>query len=338
MSCQKQIRRGGKSAVALREGGQIKKALIKAFQKLKDKSPSANLDAEILLIETLLQGQSLKLKKSKQPKQRTVLKAKSVEKINRTWLYTNLDYELSKPEIKKYFLLVDRRLRGEPIAYIIGHKEFFGLDFFVNRQVLIPRPETEILVEKAIKYTCPESLDFARDKYSRGVGNRSLAIADIGTGSGCIAVSIAKNSPQSKITASDISRRALSITQKNAEKHKVLSKIKFQIGDDYGKNKFDVILVNLPYLTPNQIKKDLKYEPRKALLGGTDGLDIYRTVLPKIKNNLAKKYLIIFECAPSQISKLKKIAKANINDPHFKTIKDLSNKNRFLEITPSQPK
>lgn len=296
----------------------IQKLLTRIIKKLKDKSPSANLDAEVLLID-----QISKIKN---------------QKIDKTWLYSHEDYQLTKKQLKEFNKSVSRRLSGEPIAYITGHKEFYGLDFAVNKNVMVPRPETEILVEEAIKYTCPESLDLARDKYSRGVKKRSLKIVDIGTGSGCIAISIAKNCPNAKITVTDLSMQILAIAQKNARLYQVASKIQFVAGDLPIRKKYDVILANLPYLKSSQIKNDLLHEPRKALYGGPDGLREYRKFFNSIKKNLAKNYLIIIEFDPSQVAKLKRIIIKNLDAPRIKILKDLARKNRFLTINPSQPK
>jgi release factor glutamine methyltransferase len=280
----------------------IRKLLIKSQKLLAKTSPSANLDAEILLLLSI--GRS------------------------KTWVYSHPEYTLSKSELEKFQKLIKRRLKSEPVAYITGHKEFYGLDFLVNTSVnrshsnvLIPRPETEIMIEQAIKY----------------IKNRSLIIADVGTGSGCIAISIAKNCPNAKILAFDISKKAINIARKNARRHRVFSKIKFGIGDLlFPKNKFDIVLANLPYLRTNQIKNELRFEPRTALDGGPDGTFPYQKFFGFIKNHLVKKYLILIEIDPSQVFKLKRIIRQNLDNPLIKILKDYSGLNRFLKITSSR--
>jgi release factor glutamine methyltransferase len=280
----------------------IKQALIKATKKLSKVSSSANLDAEILLM------QNIKYKVQNYP-------------IDKTWIYTHSDYKLSKSELKQFQKLISRRFQGEPIAYILGHKEFYGLDFLVNENVLVPRPETEIMVEQAIQY----------------VKNQSLIVADIGTGSGCIAVLIGKNCPNAKIYASDISKKAITIARKNARLHQVLSKIKFKIGESLPRQKFDIVLANLPYLRNDQIKKELLFEPDKALYGGLNGTTPYQKLFSKISNKLNKKYLILIEIDPDQVNKLKRIAKRYLDNPFIKVLKDYSGSNRFLKIISSAP-
>ena len=235
----------------------IKQALLKATQKLKQakieprqkrgETPhpmwcgvdSSALDADILL--------SFVLKKSKE------------------FLYTYPEKKLTKNQLAKFNQLINRRLKREPVAYLINRKEFYGLDFYVDKNVLIPRPLTESLVEQVIKE----------------VGNKKATIADIGTGSGCIAIALKKHLPQATIYATDISPAALKVAKKNAKKHRV--KIKFLKGDllkpflpsrkatrpgRVAFKKIDIIIANLPYLIKNQIKNELKYEPKTALLGG----------------------------------------------------------------------
>jgi len=209
--------------------------------------------------------------------------------------------ESNDPKLKEFR---SRKEKHEPLAYITGYQPFFGLKIFVNQNVLIPRPETELLVE-------------AVTNFCSNIDSR-ISILDIGTGSGAIAVSLAKNIPHTKIIATDISIRALNIAQKNAEYNNVLSQIKFMQGDLFSPvsgKKFDVIVSNPPYIPTNEIKtlqpevKD--FEPRAALDGGDDGLDVIRRIASEAKNYLNPKGYLIFEFGFGQSAEIKKLLKKN---------------------------
>ena len=206
----------------------------------------------------------------------------------------------SEKTIKNYELritnkMIGRKVEGEPLAYILGYKEFYGLNFRVNKNVLVPRPETELLVEETLKELTTDN-------------RQPTTIIDIGTGSGCIIITLAKllNSQLSinnyQLLGIDISKKALGVARQNAKSHKVERKIKFIHGnllEPILKNpefvirhsKF-VIVSNLPYLTPIQMKKSpsIKYEPRLALEAGKDGLKYYRQLLKQIKKLSAVNY------------------------------------------------
>ena len=218
--------------------------------------------------------------------------------MDRAFLLAHLDKFLTAKQSKDFQKLIARRKKNEPIAYIINQKEFFGLNFYINRDVLIPRPETELIVENVINVIRTRSRSF-------GIG--SLNILDVGTGSGCIAISLAKNIPQAKIHATDISRKALKVAKLNAKSHKALSKIKFHQGNLLEpiskKIKFDIIIANLPYVSKKQyknLKKDVKnYEPKSALLAKNHGMDFYIKLLKQVNNYIKKEGYILFEIDPS---------------------------------------
>jgi release factor glutamine methyltransferase len=178
--------------------------------------------------------------------------------IDRSTLFSSLNNPLTPEQAETLFQLVERRCAGEPSAYITGHREFFGLEFKVDRRVLIPRPETELLVEKAIAL-CRKH-DFK-------------SIADIGTGSGCIAISLARHLPGVKVYAIDISTDALEVAVQNSVSHDVRDKITFLTGDLLKplNEPVDIIVANLPYVRKMDI--ELKCEPEIALNGGNEGLD-----------------------------------------------------------------
>jgi len=199
--------------------------------------------------------------------------------VSRAHLYSHLEDTLNHVQEKALKQALERRLRGEPSSYITGHHEFYGLDFIINHNVLIPRPETELLVEKIIE---------AVKKY------KINTIADIGTGSGAIAVSLAVNLPGAKVYATDISSKALEVAEQNCKKHNVDDRIVLLHGnllEPLIKN-VDIVTANLPYVRKSdlQAQKELSYEPREALDGGRDGLDVIRNFCKQAgeKRNLFK--------------------------------------------------
>ena len=273
----------------------------------------------------------------------------SAIKKPKEFILTHPEYELDKFKIKNLKLKIARRAKGEPIAYITGHKEFYGLDFKINRSVLIPRPETEALPELVIS-----NLKSAIRK------NKKIVIADIGTGSGNIIISIAKWLKKSKLPianyrllASDISPKALRLARQNAKKHKVDKKIKFLQGDllkPFIKNKifkiqnskFKILIIaNLPYLSkkiydsaPIDIKK---YEPKSALYSPDEGLKHYKGLFQQIKKlrrvaSCELRVASFLEMSPEQKNKLAELIKNYF--PQSKTIfhKDLAGKWRVCAI------
>ena len=191
---------------------------------------------------------------------------------NRAWLMTHLDEDFAGCTAIRFASLLDRRQRGEPIQYIVGEAEFFGLPFKVTPDVLIPRPETEHLVEKAI--------ELARLR-------AASRIVDVCTGSGAIAVALARGLPAAEITATDLSDAALTIARENAKHNGVEPRIRFLQGDllaPVAGERFDLVVANPPYV-PTIDRESMSvevrdYEPALALFAGVDGLDIYRRLIP----------------------------------------------------------
>ena len=191
---------------------------------------------------------------------------------NRAWLMAHLDEEVREDDAARFALLIARRALGEPIQYITGEQEFFGLPFGVTPDVLIPRPETEHLVERAVELAS---------------GLTGVRILDVGTGSGAIAVALAHELPQAQITALDISAAALGIARGNAERNGVAGRIDFKLSDLLGAvegERFAMIVSNLPYV-PEGDRGSLavevrEHEPVLALFAGEDGLDVYRRLIP----------------------------------------------------------
>ena len=299
----------------------IQQSLKTSTNKLKQKNiPSSALDVEVLLLEALNRNK---------------------KKIDKVWLYLNNNYELNKDEEKLFNNFINQRLKHKPVAYVVNRKEFYGYDFYVDENVLIPRPETELIVEKVLKIL-------------NNAIQRKFNIVDIGTGSGCIIISIlnelAKNKKDKVIHnayANDISQKAVKITKINAKKYNLSKKIKF-VKDDFKKflNEKDIynsneliITANLPYIK-NDDYKNLsinvkKYEPKIALVAGKDGLvyikKLVKSIL-KIKKKYKQKIYIFIEADPDQMNEIKALFRKNFNSAIIKIIGDLSQKKRIVSI------
>ncbi len=213
--------------------------------------------------------------------------------LNRVRLFQSLDDELSS-EVESIFRnYLQRHLNGEPVAYIIGHKEFFGLDFNVDNRVLIPRPETELIVEKA--------LELAQKK-------QITTIADIGTGCGTIAIPLALKLGNVKIYATDISALALELAVQNSSKHQALDRICFLQGNllEPLPEPVDLIIANLPYVKQGDIAKSqsLGFEPDLALNGGRDGLSVIRKFCSQAKDRIKPGGSTLLEIGERQSEKV----------------------------------
>ena len=220
---------------------------------------------------------------------------------SREQILTGLNKDLSEEIVESFFKLLLRRARKEPIAYIFREKEFWSKKFFVNNDTLIPRPETELMIEKTSKYF---------------YGKKPF-ILDVGTGSGCILLSLLKENQNSRGVGIDISNKAIKVAKDNANKLGLSSRSKFykRSIDETLVNKFDLIVSNPPYLTNSQIKnlpQDIKaYEPEIALKGGNDGLDVIKKVIYKSKSILKKKGMLALEIGNRQYIKVLKFLKSN---------------------------
>ena len=247
----------------------------------------------------------------------------NVLKINRDKLLLNLDKRIKNNEITKFNNLIDRRKKKEPVAYILGHKNFWKSNFIVNKDVLIPRPETEHLVEEVLKII-PKSASFN--------------ILDIGTGSGCIIISIILERKKCRGVAIDISKKAIYIAKYNAKMQHIQNRIKFFNSniDKFSIGKYDLIISNPPYIINYKISyldDDVKlYEPKVALDGGIDGYSEIKNVVKKSAELIKTKGKLLLEIGDKQINFTKEILRKNgfyIN----KIVKDLADKNRCIVST-----
>ena len=269
----------------------------------------------------LLNSGSYKLQKQKIKTHRIdseILLSKVLNK-SREQILIRLNQNMKNTEVSAFDNLIQRRLHKEPIAYIINEKEFWSKKFQVNKNTLIPRPETELLVEDLIKI----------------YKNKNISLLDVGTGSGCIIISLLSELPNSKGLGIDISSSALKIAKHNALLHKVEDRIKF-----YNKSiinlfncKFDLIVSNPPYIDAKNIKNlddDIKkYEPLIALNGGNDGLDVIKKVIYKSRKILKINGRLAIEIGNWQSKKVSKELKLN-NFKIEKYIKDYKDNTRCL--------
>lgn len=252
---------------------------------------------------------------------------------NRISLYLNKDLPLGKNKSHLAASALRRRLKGEPLPYILGKTEFMGLEFKVTPDVLIPRPETEILVETVLR---------AVNSFTR-LSVCSLEILELGTGSGCIAVSLAKFLPGANITATDISEKAIQIAKQNALLNNV--KIIFFVSDLFANHAMpagrqeprttnhDLIVSNPPYIPEAEIddlSAEVRYEPRIALDGGKDGLDFYRRIAKEAPHYLKDKGFLIMEMGFGQKEEIEKIFEDTGSFQITEIVKDYKNIERVI--------
>ena len=243
-------------------------------------------------------------------------------KIDRAQLLSEPDRELKQKQADTYRTFIKRRIKGEPSAYIIGHREFFGLDFHVDKHVLIPRPETELLVEQAI---------LREKKYKNPV------IVDVGTGSGAIAVSLAKNLPDAEIYAVDISKAALKVAGRNCLAHGVENRVKLLRGDllEPIKTQVDIILANLPYVRTSDIPlvSTNGFEPSLALDGGADGMDVVKRLCVQAKDRLHPAGCLLLEIGSGHSQRISDILQELYPVATIKILPDLSGIARVVSLT-----
>ncbi len=265
----------------------------------------------------------LKKHKIKNPYLDTELILSKVTNKKREEILLNVNNKLNNKDITKFNKYLFRRYEKEPMAYILGYKHFWKSKFLINKSVLIPRPDTELIIEETLKYLPKE---------------KSKKILDVGTGSGCIIVSLLKERPKCSATAIDISKNAINVAKTNAKLHQLENKINFiNIDiDKYKSNNYDLIISNPPYINSielNRLDDDIKFhEPMLALSGGSDGFRDLRKVIKKSKKLLKINAKLILEIGHTQKNQCLKILRENgyfIN----KISKDLCGKYRCIVST-----
>jgi release factor glutamine methyltransferase len=221
---------------------------------------------------------------------------------DRAFLYGHPEYTLSAKEHSGYDDAVGQRSRGIPAQYITGHQEFWGMDFIVSPAVLIPRPETEHVIEETLA------------RVGRAPSPANLHIIDVGTGSGCIAVALAKELPQAEIHATDISPAALEIARANAARLQLESRIRFHEGDlldGIEKNFFDFVVSNPPYVGESEeesVQLDVrKFEPRNAVFAGPSGLEVIERLVPQARDMLKPSGWLIMEISGTIAARVRKL-------------------------------
>ena len=263
----------------------------------KNKIPNPHLDSEILLSSSI-----------KKDKKHIILNPKKL---------------LNTEQLDTFKDLIERRKKGEPIAYIINKKEFWKDAFFVNKDVLIPRPDTELIIEQVLKIYSKEA---------------QLQVLDIGTGSGCILLSILKERPNFYGTGIDISKKSINVSKFNAKQLNLMNKVKFfhSSVDNFKIGKYDIIVSNPPYIKLSDLKyleRDVvNFEPNLALSGGVDGFLKIRKVIKKASTLIKKSGKFILEIGFNQKNKVEKILKEEgfyVNN----TIKDYGNNDRCIIST-----
>jgi len=239
--------------------------------------------------------------------------------ISRTQLYLDLDRKLSPKQEEAFWQLVKRRLNGEPTAYITGHSEFYGLDFYVDPNVLIPRPESELLVEKAISLAQNHPLS---------------TIAESGTGCGAIAISLALSLPEAKIYATDISAPALKVALINCQTHGVIDRVYLLHGDmlDPLPEPVDLIIANLPYVRGSELA-GVRFEPRLALDGGSDGLWKIRQLCRKVGGKLQPGGSLLLEIGQGQARAVTTLLNTLFPNGKTEVMADLSGIERVVSLT-----
>jgi release factor glutamine methyltransferase len=238
-------------------------------------------------------------------------------------LYGHPEHELTAEEQARYDDALTKRSRGIPAQYITGHQEFWGMDFIVSPAVLIPRPETEHVVETVLGVlgassgpkTTGETPVSPQPKVGpRATGVPPVRIVDVGTGSGCIALALAKELPQAEIHATDISPEALEVARANAVRHQLDSRIEFHEADllaGFGKNTFNFVVSNPPYVGESEedtVQLEVrKFEPRNAVFAGPTGLEVIERLIPQARDVLKPGGLLVMEISGTIASRVREI-------------------------------
>lgn len=274
-------------------------------------------------MKNIIQSSAAQLTDSSTPVLDIEILLMHILKMSRAQLYIR-DCQLTDTEQQQFQYLLDRRIKGEPIAYLVGHQEFWSLDLLVTSDVLIPRPETELLVETVLELL---------SNYHVSAPHTSRTLLDLGTGSGAIALSIASEYPELNIVAVDKSLAALNLARKNAEKLKInhVSFIQSNWFENIFNQKFDFIVSNPPYIKNDDkhlSEGDVRFEPKLALVSGEEGLDDIQKIISESKNYLKSNGYLLLEHGFDQGNSVRELFRTNDFDG-IKTIKDLAGLDRL---------
>ncbi len=246
---------------------------------------------------------------------------------DRAWLLAHMQDALNDSSQSAFERAVERRVRREPLQYITGRQEFWGLEFTVTTDVLIPRPETELIIETALRTD--------REK------KPPLRILDLCTGSGCIAVALARELPQAQILATDASAQAVSVARGNARRHGVADRIRFFEGDLFGpleeldiRGQVDIIASNPPYIPSGDfgsLQPEVRdYEPGMALLAGPEGIEVHRRIIQEAPDFLSRRGSLIMEMGMGQAEALSRLIRENSEYASIEVLKDLAGIDRVI--------
>ena len=278
------------------DGSTLQEFLTQTTRRLSAHSETPLLDAQVLAAHILQQS--------------------------RSWVMAYPEFEISVLQLKQLNMALERYEQGEPLPYIIGHWEFFGLDLQISPDVLIPRPETELLVERALQWL--------------SLHPHARQAVDIGTGSGCIAVSLAFHLPDLQLLLTDISPAALEVARENAARYNLMNRLEFQQADllDGVTGSFDLVCANLPYIPRGRLGnlRVAQGEPVLALDGGHNGLELMTRLLEEAGKHLAADSLLLLEIEESQGSSARTLAHDFFPASRVELLQDLSGRDRLLEI------
>ena len=259
----------------------------------KHGSDSPRLDAEVLLAHSL--------------------------RVKRIDLYMQFERQLAEAELGPYRALLARRAKGEPVAYLVGHKEFMALDFEVTPAVLVPNPDTEVLVQRAVA--------IARD------AGRTIRAADVGTGSGCIAVALGHYAPEVEVWAGDVSQEALEVARRNVARHGLEARIHLECGDLLQPlpGEFDLVCANLPYVDPAAtLPTEVTAQPAGALYAGQGGAELVVRLVRAAPARLVSGGRVLVEIDPAILDAVKAVAGESFSE--LRVHRDLGGRERVLEI------
>jgi release factor glutamine methyltransferase len=247
--------------------------------------------------------------------------------MSKTQLYTRPERDLTSRETERLRHLVERRLDHEPTAYILGHCEFYGIDFYVDSHTFIPRPETELLVEKAVELA---------QHISRR--RKQITIADVGTGCGAVAISLALALPEAKIYATDISASALEVAAVNCRRHGIDGQVELLQGNllEPLPRVVDMVVANLPYIRDCEFKDlspEIKnYEPAIAWAGGEEGVDKIREMLEQMRGQLSRGACFLLEIGQGQDKRVRSLVEKHFPEASIELIADLGGIERVVKV------